>query len=151
MQNYYYKSPIGFLKIQIKQGSIYAISRIKKFKKNKHSKDLFKPIIKQLDNYFEGQKINSKKISLYPRGTTFQKKVWRSLKNIPHGKTRTYSQTAKALKSPKAFRAVGTACAKNPWLIVVPCHRVLSKTGFGGFALGLKTKKYLLNLEKTGS
>ena len=54
---------------------------------------------------------------------------------------------AQAIGSPKAFRAVGSACGKNPWLILVPCHRVVSQTGLGGFALGLKVKSKLLNLE----
>ena len=71
------------------------------------------------------------------------------MQNIPWGKTKKYSQIAKELKKAKAYRAVGNSCGKNPFLIIVPCHRVLSQSGLGGFALGLATKKYLLNLEQS--
>ena len=112
---------------------------------------LAKNISQQLNWYFEG-KLTKFQIPIYNRGTDFQKKVWLALQDIPWGHTKKYSQIAKELKRPKAYRAVGNSCGKNPFLIVVPCHRVLSRSGLGGFALGLKTKKYLLNLEqKKGS
>ena len=100
----------------------------------------------QLKSYFKG-KLKSFDIALYIRGTAFQKKVWNSLQKIPWGKTKTYGQMARQLNMPKGSRAIGNGCAKNPFLIVVPCHRVLSQKGLGGFALGLKAKKQLLSLE----
>lgn len=109
---------------------------------------LAKKIKQQLSLYFEGR-LKKFKIPIYNRGADFQKKVWQALQEIPWGHTKRYSQIAKELKKPKAYRAVGNSCAKNPFLIVVPCHRVLSRSGLGGFALGLKTKKYLLNLEQS--
>ena len=108
---------------------------------------LAKNISQQLNLYFEGR-LKKFQVPIYNRGTDFQKKVWLALRNIPWGHTKKYSQIAKALKKPRAYRAVGNSCGKNPFLIVVPCHRVLSHSGLGGFALGLQTKKYLLNLEK---
>jgi methylated-DNA-[protein]-cysteine S-methyltransferase len=80
----------------------------------------------------------------------FQKKVLKNTFKIPHGKTLHYGDLAHNIKSPKASRAVGTALAKNPLPLLIPCHRVLPKqNGMGGFSAfgGNKTKAYLLNLE----
>jgi methylated-DNA-[protein]-cysteine S-methyltransferase len=66
------------------------------------------------------------------RGTAFQRRVWRALRRIPRGETRTYGQLARQLAT--SARAVGGACRANPVLILVPCHRVVASTGYGGFA-----------------
>ena len=146
IQNYFYSSPIGFLKIQLKGDRLYSLSKSSS-KGRSQQTSVIKKIKSQLDQYFSfGKPIQD--IPLYNRGTAFQKKVWKCLQNIPYGKTYTYSQVAKKLGSPKAYRAVGTACSKNPWLLVVPCHRVVSQSGVGGFALGLKTKNWLLQKEQ---
>lgn len=79
--------------------------------------------------------------------TEFQKKVFKALQSIPYGETRTYHDVAKMIQQPKASRAVGQAISKNPVLIVIPCHRVLAKTGLGGFSSGLDLKASLLELE----
>ena len=115
------------------------------FKQKKNSA-LAKNIKQQLALYFKGN-LKKFKIPIYNRGTDFQKKVWQALQKIPWGHTKKYSQIAKELNQPKAYRAVGNSCAKNPFLIVVPCHRVVSHSGLGGFALGLKAKQHLLRLE----
>ena len=101
----------------------------------------------QIEDYFHGR-LKKFDIPLFMRGTDFQKKVWKSLQNIPWGQTKTYGQLAERLKIPKGSRAIGNCCAKNPFVIVVPCHRVVSQKGLGGFALGLNAKKYLLSLER---
>jgi len=81
-------------------------------------------------------------------GTDFQKKVWRALLTIPFGETRSYSQIARQIGSPKAVRAVGAANGKNPLSIVAPCHRVIGANGkLTGFAGGLEAKACLLDLE----
>ncbi len=81
-------------------------------------------------------------------GTDFQKKAWNQLLKIPFGKTISYREQAAGLGDPKKARAVGTANSKNPIPILVPCHRVISKSGaLSGFAGGVKVKKYLLKLE----
>ena len=151
-QYFFYKSPLGVLKVQLKGNKIYSISKVKNsssygHRKNKHSSKTLSLMLSFLDNYFSGKKVKDGKLLLFPRGTLFQKKVWRYLQKIPYGKTRTYRQVAKAVGSPGAARAVGSACAKNPYLLLVPCHRVVSKDGLGGFALGLKAKKFLLDHE----
>ncbi len=85
------------------------------------------------------------------QGTDFQNKVWKELKKIPKGETRTYKQIALNIGHPKASRAVANACGKNPYPIEIPCHRVIrSDGGLGGYSGvgGVKTKKKLLNMEK---
>jgi methylated-DNA-[protein]-cysteine S-methyltransferase len=79
--------------------------------------------------------------------TKFQKKVYGVVKKIPSGEVRTYGWVAKRIGNPKAARAVGNALNKNPFPIIVPCHRVVAKDGLGGFAKGLKAKKRLLRSE----
>jgi len=83
------------------------------------------------------------------QATAFQQRVWEALREIPPGETRTYGQIAAAIGSPRAHRAVGSACAANPVALVVPCHRALPAAGgLGGFACGTERKRALLALEK---
>lgn len=78
----------------------------------------------------------------------FNKKVWAALKLIPCGRVTTYKELAKYLSKPKAARAVGNACGKNPNAPRVPCHRVVKSDGsLGGYAGGIKRKIYLLKKE----
>lgn len=88
-------------------------------------------------------------IETYMTGTPFQKKVWNSLRAIPYGETLTYGELATLIgHSPKAARAVGTALAANPLLIVFPCHRVVPKSSKPkAFRGGLMMKEKLLSLE----
>jgi methylated-DNA-[protein]-cysteine S-methyltransferase len=81
-------------------------------------------------------------------GTRFQREIWRQIGLIPFGKTITYSELASRVKAPKAVRAAGSATAKNPLSIIIPCHRVVGKNGgMTGFAGGLDRKKSLLKIE----
>ena len=81
-------------------------------------------------------------------GTPFQQRVWRALQQIPYGTTRTYGEIAAAVGNPRASRAVGMACNKNPLLLIVPCHRVVGVNGkLVGFAYGTEAKRWLLELE----
>jgi methylated-DNA-[protein]-cysteine S-methyltransferase len=83
-----------------------------------------------------------------PWGTPFQKSVWDALLTIPYGQTVSYGDLAIKLNKPQAVRAVGAAVGKNPWSIVVPCHRVVGANGsLTGYAGGLDRKKHLLSLE----
>lgn len=84
----------------------------------------------------------------YPPGASaFRRRVWDALRQIPFGHTVTYRELARRIGHPKAARAVGGACAANPLLLAVPCHRVVAQHGLGGFALGLDWKRRLLELE----
>lgn len=87
-------------------------------------------------------------LPLHPRGTPFQRRVWQVLGDIPYGQTRTYAQIARAVDSPRGFRAVGMANHRNPIPILIPCHRVVGSGGaLTGYAGGLELKKALLALE----
>ena len=102
---------------------------------------------RQMKEYFSGKrKIFS--LPLAPDGTQFQKAVWALLQQIPYGETISYGALAKRLDRPKAARAIGGACHRNPIVIVIPCHRVVGVnghlTGFGG---GIPLKEALLKLE----
>lgn len=82
------------------------------------------------------------------RGTAFQEAVWRELRKIPPGETRSYSDIARAVGQPGAVRAVGTANGSNPIAVLVPCHRVIRSDGtLGGYAGGLDRKRKLLEAE----
>jgi AraC family transcriptional regulator, regulatory protein of adaptative response / methylated-DNA-[protein]-cysteine methyltransferase len=87
-------------------------------------------------------------IPLDLRGTAFQQMVWKELRRIPQGQTRSYTDVAKAIGKPKAVRAVANACGSNPVAIVVPCHRVVQKDGsLAGYRWGVKRKAALLEKE----
>ncbi len=87
---------------------------------------------------------------LTQKGTNFQKMVWTELKKIPFGETRTYKEIAVAIGKPKAARAVANACGKNPYPVIIPCHRVVCSDGtIGGFTGdgGVEKKRQLLRQE----
>jgi AraC family transcriptional regulator of adaptative response/methylated-DNA-[protein]-cysteine methyltransferase len=97
--------------------------------------------------YFDG-KLRRFTVPLVYPGTPFQQDVWKALLTIPYGETRSYEDMAKAVGTPKAVRAVGTANGKNRIAIVIPCHRVVNKGGqLGGYGGGLRRKEHLLQLE----
>jgi AraC family transcriptional regulator of adaptative response/methylated-DNA-[protein]-cysteine methyltransferase len=82
------------------------------------------------------------------RGSTFQQRVWQALREIPVGTTTTYTEVASRIGAPKAVRAVARACATNPLALVIPCHRVIGKTGsLTGYRWGLERKRMLLDRE----
>lgn len=102
-----------------------------------------------LSRYFAGEGIDpAAELPARIAGTKFQRRVWTALRNVPRGGVRTYAGLAKDVNSPRATRAIGTAMAKNPIAIVVPCHRVVkSGLSLGGFSGGLPRKIALLDLE----
>jgi methylated-DNA-[protein]-cysteine S-methyltransferase len=101
----------------------------------------------QLKEYFAGTR-RTFKVKLAPSpATEFQSEVWEALRRIPYGQVRTYGEVAEAAGRPRAHRAVGNANHVNPWPIVVPCHRVVSTGGLGGYGGGDQVKRYLLDRE----
>lgn len=101
----------------------------------------------QLREYFSGER-RSFALSLAPEGTSFQQQVWQALARIPFGETRSYLQVAREVERPGGAIAVGQANARNPLLLVVPCHRVLaSGNKLGGYGPGLEMKRWLLRHE----
>lgn len=112
---------------------------------------LLKPMADQLRLYLKGKLQKFEGPLDLSHGTPFQKQVWQKLASIPYGETRSYAWLARAVKRPKACRAVGNANGKNPLPILLPCHRVIqSNGGLGGYTGGLHIKKYLLELEGNG-
>ncbi len=108
---------------------------------------LFIDLKLQLQEYFDHKrKVFS--LPLDPKGTTFQKNAWSELLKIPYGETISYQKQAERLFCPKGYRAVGMANAKNPIPIIIPCHRVISKSGaISGYSGGMDLKIKLLELE----
>ena len=146
-EKFYYKSPIGILEIELKNDTIQRLRVIESCSKISERTGYFAEVVKQLDEYFAGKRTKFE-LNISPRGTEFQKKVWAELLKIPYGKTKSYQEIAEAVGKPNAQRAVGSACNKNPILLIIPCHRVVSKSGkLTGFACGVDRKEQLLKLE----
>lgn len=104
--------------------------------------------VREIIQRIEGKPVQLE-LPLDLQATAFQRRVWQELQRIPRGKTRTYSQVARALGAPKAVRAVARACATNPVSVVVPCHRVIREDGnLAGYRWGLARKERLLAVEK---
>ena len=150
----YYHSPVGDLLLAGTPEALYLISfpegsRTKKPQKGwLENAETFAPVIKQLEEYFAGTRLDFD-LPLELVGTDFQKQVWVALTTIPYGETTSYGEIAKRVKRPKASRAVGAANGANNLPIILPCHRVIgankSLTGFGG---GLPIKEFLLRHEQ---
>ena len=102
----------------------------------------------RLCRYFDGEAVTFDEPLDPAIGTPFQKRVWAICRAIPRGETRTYGELAHEAGSPRAARAVGQAMARNPWPVIVPCHRVIGSshnlTGYGG---GLEMKRQMLVME----
>jgi len=148
---YIYDSPVGNILIESNGSAITGIkteSSVEKPIGKKEASTLTNVAAKQLEEYFAGKRKRFD-LPLEPGGTDFQRVVWKTLQDIPYGKTKTYKQVAKMIGNTKACRAVGMANNKNPIWIMIPCHRVIGAdgtlTGYGG---GLKMKQRLLELEK---
>lgn len=145
----YYDTKVG--KIRVEENGI-AITKVQFIDKDIQDEivnktELLKETIKQLEEYFEGKR-DFFDLPLEPKGTEFQKNVWKALIEIPYGETRSYGEIAKVIGNEKAARAVGMANNKNPIPIIIPCHRVIGANGkLVGYAGGLDIKEKLLELE----
>lgn len=101
----------------------------------------------ELFQYLDGKR-QKFTVPINPKGTPFQKSVWKNLLKIPYGKTATYKEIAIACGNSKAVRAVGMANNKNPIAIIIPCHRVVGSNGkLYGYASGTQIKEALLKIE----
>ena len=152
-----YKSPIGPLSLVADDHYLFGIwiEEESDFEKGLSENDVTvvesHPILNQitsyLETYFKGQDQDLSEMPLAPVGSDFEKRVWNYLRGIPFGQTVTYGQIAKDLQVASA-QAVGGAVGRNPWSILVPCHRVLGAGGrLTGYAWGLEKKAWLLRHE----
>ena len=162
--NSIYNSPLGRILITEQNGKLTGLKFLKEplngeFE-NIGSTDIT-PVIKKtiewLDAYFNG-KTQETLSDLTPEytleGTEFQKKVWKEISLIPRGKTKTYGEISLSLVKSgikSSPRAVGMAAGKNKILLIIPCHRVVAKSGQGGFNAGIRIKQSLLDMEKNCS
>jgi methylated-DNA-[protein]-cysteine S-methyltransferase len=144
-----YKSPFGEIGLLKERDNLLSISFLDiafKHLEVVNKPKEFKEVVEQLNEYFyEGRKrfeIQYRLIS-----STFRSSVYEEMLKISYGSTISYSDLAIKVGKPKAFRAVGTACGKNPLPLIIPCHRVKGKSSLGGFTGGLDIKKFLLRLE----
>lgn len=145
----YFNSIIGWLQIESDGNWITSIALVDKPQSNYNQDDWSQLAKEQLRQYFAKER-KVFDLPLKITGTAFQKEVYRALQSVEYGQTISYQQLAILANHPQAQRAVGGAIHRNPFLIVVPCHRVIQKNGeIGGFALGKEIKQQLLALETT--
>ncbi|KXT77142.1 Methylated-DNA--protein-cysteine methyltransferase [Streptococcus sp. DD10] len=151
----YYQSPIGRLSLIADDEALLGIWFVdqKYFEAGvtdpvcNQTTPLLDKLAGLLDIYFQTGNVDFRSISLKTRGTAFQRRVWDYLANIPSGETRNYGEIAQALQVSSA-QAIGGAVGRNPWSILIPCHRVLGKNSqLTGYAGGVDRKIYLLKLE----
>ncbi len=142
-----YDTVLGSVTFVEEDGALLAITTHRPYEGIEQETALIKEANRQLSEYLKGER-QMFDLPLNPRGTDFQKRVWRALCDIPYGETRSYKQIAEAIGNPKAVRAVGMANNRNPITIVVPCHRVIGADGkLVGYGGGLEMKEFLLRLE----
>lgn len=151
MHTTHLSTPLGLIRIS---GSAQGIAEVKfcdaeatPVPASTSKPDCLLDCVQQLKEYFAGTRQNFD-LRLAAEGTVFQRQVWQALLHIPHGKTSTYLQVARAVSGEKAIRAVGAANGRNPICIIVPCHRVIGSDGtLTGYAGGLWRKEWLLRHE----
>ena len=150
-----WESPIGRLHIAADEAALCALAFDSNWPRihtalgivQEGSNALTLQAISQLQEYFAGVR-QTFELPLQLHGTEFQLQVWQALQEIPYGETRSYSEQADAIGKLDAVRAIGTTNGLNPISIVVPCHRVIAKSGkLAGYAGGVAAKQYLLQLE----
>jgi len=146
------KTPFANLGLRFEEGVLVGIDYVKPDLKVKPVSDEAKQLCQQIKEYYSKRPAdNSFNVELKASGTHFQQRVWKALQKIPSGTVVTYGDLAKRLKT--SPRAVGNACRKNPISVVIPCHRVVSKTGLGGYGgktagESLRIKEWLLKHER---
>ena len=131
-----YQSPIGTIRVIADESGIKRIEifddQWEEYLKNNpeivENQELCGEAIRQLDEYFNGKR-KQFDLPLSIEGTDFRKKVWKALLTIPYGEVRSYAEVAELIGNPKAVRAVGQANKANQIPIIIPCHRVIGKSG----------------------
>lgn len=138
-------SPVGELTLSEDDGAIVALDW--GWGRDQEETPLLLEAKAQLNAYFDGSRKDFS-LPLRPYGSQFQQDVWKEMLSIPYGRTMTYGEMAKKLKS--AAQPIGGACGRNPIPIIIPCHRVLASGGkLGGYTAdgGIEIKQALLQLE----
>lgn len=137
---------VGFLRVETRDGKSLSHIYVDEGPATKNLDPFFVECFEEFKKFLTG-KTKKIEIKLDMKGLSpFQSDVLKAMKSIPYGKTSTYKGLADKMDS-KAFQAIGSACGRNPFMLIYPCHRVLGTNGIGGFAHGLTMKKQLLALE----
>lgn len=149
-----FRSPVGRLEVRSRDGAVVALAverdgRLPGDGDDERPDDLLRATQRQVSDWFAGVR-REFDLPLRPTGTPFQLGVWAALRAVPWGRTTTYGALGAAVGRPQAGRAVGRAVASNPMPLLVPCHRVLGRTGgLTGYTVGsgVRTKAWLLGHE----
>ena len=149
----YLDSPVGIIRTVANEVNLLSVDILDIRDVPPSNENLItKAAIRQLAEYFDGSR-RSFRLPLLLKGTPFQCDVWRALADIPFGATVTYTELARMASHPNAVRTSASTVGKNRFLIVLPCHRVVSKKSIGGYSAvgGIATKRTLLAHERTVS
>lgn len=150
MKNLFHiETPIGILAVETEDMYVSAIRIAEEIAAAIPPSGEFGMLVKdEIEGYFKGR-VKEFSFSLAFMGTAFQLCVWEELMRIPYGTTVTYGEIAARMGRPRAARAVGAACNRNPILLAIPCHRVVGTDGkMTVFAVGIERKKSLIELER---
>ena len=148
MNRIYVDTKFGIIELVSENGALTGAKRVLKAK-CENTCEALENARKALLNYENGE-TNTVDIKVSPKATEFQMKVLREIAKIPFGETRSYLEIAESIGHPRAARAVGAACGKNPIWIFIPCHRVVGKNkALTGYAGGLLMKQMLIEHEKS--
>ncbi len=141
-------TPIGFLQIEASERGLTKVQKVDLPAHTEPGNDIVERCKIQLTEYFNKQRTNFDLPMDFAGKSDFMIRVWEELQKIPYGHTVSYSKIAHDIAQPNAVRAVGLANKHNPLAIIVPCHRVIGKSGnLTGYFYGLETKRELLELE----
>jgi methylated-DNA-[protein]-cysteine S-methyltransferase len=146
-----YQSPFGNYLITTDDFKILSLDFIGKKTVRTNGAKLTSRVITQLNGYFEGKRKFFNLPMAMNSLSLFQQRVLNEINNIPYGETRSYKDIADALGT-RSFQAIGTACGKNPFPLIIPCHRVIKDDGeLGNYTPKPEIKKYLLDFERKNS
>ena len=145
----HFNSPIGCIEVEGSENGISAVRILpEQVAESEQIPDSLKECVSQLKEYFDGKRTQFRLTLDISNAPPFYREVWKIVRIIPFGKTRSYSDIAQILDQPGAVRAVGQANGKNPIPIIIPCHRVVGKNGnLTGYVYGIPIKEKLLRLE----
>lgn len=142
----YYKSELGWIEVTGNEAAITSVCFVDERKEDRIN-EVVQQCLLQLDEYFHNKRTTFS-LPLQASGTPFQKRVWDALCTVPYGKSVSYLDIATTIGNEKAVRAIGGANSRNPISIIVPCHRVIGKSGkLVGYEGGLWRKEWLLKHE----
>ena len=146
---FYQSSPLGWLALHETNGKLTRIAFVEEPSDGQVGSEMLRSVAAQLAQYFAGTR-RKFDVPLAAFGTTFQQRVWRALQTVGFGESTSYGAIATEIGQPTAARAVGAANGKNPWPIIVPCHRIIGSNGaLTGYAFGTQRKAWLLDFERS--